>query len=361
MDIAVIGASGAVGRAVCAQILATGLLHAEERLQLVGRRGGASETGVFGLRIDLLDAYAVRAPQVEPILDAEAINADVIIMVAGATPPHDANEGTTRDAVARTNRPVFEDYARAIARYGRGHEVVIIQSNPVELAVDMFARHLERHRVMGAGSYNDTLRFRREIASGIPDGNHTAVTGYVLGEHGPNLVPIWSSLGAPGVPAEVWQDYLYAARGRRKLEDLPGEVAAARDTLQSLIAGGEGETAFAFVALLPPDVRAVVKPWFAHWSGGTSTVTAHSAVDIVRSMRDGHRVMLPLQVAVTEDDWPGVESVLGLPVDVDIRGWHRTMAIHLAIDERKALEVAAAAVNERLEAWQSKTTMGATA
>jgi malate/lactate dehydrogenase len=90
-------------------------------------------------------------------------------------------------------------------------------------------------------------------------------------------------------------------------------------------------------------------------------VTAHSAVDIVAQMRTGHRVILPLQVAVTEDDWPGLETVLGLPVDVDMRGWHRTMAIHLAIDERKALEVAAAAVNERLEAWQSKATMGATA
>ena len=90
-------------------------------------------------------------------------------------------------------------------------------------------------------------------------------------------------------------------------------------------------------------------------------MTAHSAVDIVAQMRTGHRVILPLQVAVTEDDWPGLETVLGLPVDVDMRGWHRTMAIHLAIDERKALEAAAAAVNERLEAWQSKATMGATA
>ena len=46
-------------------------------------------------------------------------------------------------------------------------------------------------------------------------------------------------------------------------------------------------------------------------------------------------------------------SVLGLPVDVDIRGWHRTMAIHLAIDERTALVAAAAAINERLAAWQT--------
>ena len=357
-----IGASGAVGRAVCAQILATGLLHPHERLQLVGRRGGSSETGVFGLRIDLLDAYADRAPEVEPVLAAEAIDADVIIMVAGQTPSHDPRVASTRDAVATANLAVFEEYAVSIAEHSHGHEVVIIQSNPVELAVDVFCRHLERHRVMGAGSYNDTLRFRREIGAGIPGaGPNPTVAGYVLGEHGPNLVPIWSSLGAPGIPAEVWQDFVYASRGRRKLEDLPSEVIAARDTLQGLIEAGDGTTAFAFVQLLPADVRAVVKPWFAHWSGGTSTVTAHSAVDIVAQMRTGHRVILPLQVAVTEDDWPGLETVLGLPVDVDIRGWHRTMAIHLAIDERRALEAAAAAVNERLEAWQSKTAIGATA
>ena len=71
--------------------------------------------------------------------------------------------------------------------------------------------------------------------------------------------------------------------------------------------------------------------------------------------------MLPLQVAVTEDDWPGIETVMGLTVDVDIRGWHRTMAIHLAIDERAALLAAAAAINERLTAWQSPDAFGATA
>jgi hypothetical protein len=53
--------------------------------------------------------------------------------------------------------------------------------------------------------------------------------------------------------------------------------------------------------------------------------------------------------------------VLGLPVDVDIRGWHRTMAIHLAIDERTALVAAAAAINERLTVWQNPNSYGATA
>ena len=112
-----IGASGAVGRAVCAQILATGLLHPNERLQLVGRRGGASETGVFGLRIDLLDAYADRAPEVEPILDAAEIDADVILMVAGQTPTHDPRVASSRDAVATANLAVFEEYAVSIAEH----------------------------------------------------------------------------------------------------------------------------------------------------------------------------------------------------------------------------------------------------
>ena len=358
MDIAVIGASGAVGRAVCGQLLASGTLGPGDRLQLVGHRGGASETGIFGLRIDLLDAYAQTAPQVEPVLDPERIKADIVIMVAGSTPSDDPHTVASRDAVAQANLPVFESYAQAIAQHGRGDELVIIQSNPVELAVDVFARHLGPRRVLGAGAYSDTQRFRREIAAGFAasawgQGSRPIVTGYMLGEHGPAIVPMWSTLQAHGVDRRSWDEYLRFARGGRTLADLPAHAAHARDRVAELLADQHGEDAFAFVAQLPPDVRAVVKPWFAHWSGRTSTATAHSVVDMVQELRRGHRIVLPLQVACTADDWPGAAGVIGLAVDIDLAGWHFSVPLDLADDEREALLAAIGSVRQRLDAWQS--------
>jgi malate dehydrogenase len=352
MDIAVIGAAGPVGRAACAQILASGLLTPDERLQLVGRDGAASELGVYGLRIDLLDAYPAGAPHVEPELDIDDVEADVILMVAGATPSHDPTRRATRDDVAVANIGMFEEIASTLARTTLGHEVVIVASNPVELAVDVFARHLGRHRVIGAGAYNDTLRLRREVAAGLAENGHRAtIGGYVLGEHGPNIVPVWSSLTAHGVHDDDWRDHLDEVRGRRTLTDFPDEMGRARVGLQELVEAGKGAEAFVFVQGLPPDVRAVVKPWLAHWSGGTSIVAANAAVDIIALLHGGRRMTLPLQVAVTDDEWPGVETVLGLPVDVDITGWHRTVALHLDDDELAALVGAAAAVRSRLAAW----------
>jgi malate dehydrogenase len=354
MDIAVIGAAGSVGRAVCGQLLATRVLQRSERLQLVGRHGGASDTGIFGLRIDLLDAYSETAPQIEQVLDPAQIRADVIVMVAGDTPAADAHVATTRDDVARTNIPVFEYYAAAIAEHGSGRELIVIQSNPVELAVDIFARHLGRHRVVGAGSYSDSLRLRREIADDLfAAGNRPIVSGYLLGEHGPNAVPVWSSLRAAGTNPEDLQDYIRVARGHRHLSDLPAQVADARAHLSDLVSAHDGEAAFAFAATLPPDVGALVKPWFAHWSGRTSVATAHAVVDLIAQLSSGHRMVLPLQVATQADDWPGINGVLGVPVDIDMSGWTRTVPLDLPADESAALLAAASAISERLAIWQA--------
>ena len=349
-----IGAAGTVGRAVCGQLLATRILQRRERLQLVGRHGGASDTGIFGLRIDLLDAYSETAPQIEQVLDASQIRADIIVMVAGETATTDAHVATTRNEVALTNIPVFEYYAAALAAHGSGRELVVIQSNPVELAVDIFARHLGRHRVVGAGAYSDSLRLRREIADDLfAAGNRPIVSGYLLGEHGANAVPIWSSLRAAGTNPEQLQDYLRVARGDRRLSDLPTQVAEARAHLSDLVAGHDGEAAFAFAATLPPDIASLVKPWFAHWSGRTSVATAHAVVDLIAQLLSGHRMVLPLQVATHADDWPGTAGVLGVPVDIDMSGWTRTVPLELAADESAALLAAASAISQRLAIWQA--------
>lgn len=353
MDVAVIGAAGSVGRAVCMQLLATEVVGSGERLQLVGRRGGASEVGIFGQRIDLLDAFAHRGPRIETVLDGDRIDADIVIMVAGATPPDAPNEIADRHTLARTNLPIFEYYADILAEYGPKDEMVIVQSNPVELAVAVFADRLGRHRVVGAGAYNDSLRFRRELADGIPRelNRSPVVSGYILGEHGVNAVPIWSSARAAGMVPGEWEAHLSKVRNRAPLSEIPAIVATTRQRLAELLIAKQPAEAERFIADCPPDIRALVKPWFAHWAGRTSTATAYSAVDVVAQLQAGHRLVLPLQVVAHADDWPGVDSVLGLPVDVDATGWHSIVEIPVTDEELLSLRSAAQAIADQLRVW----------
>lgn len=355
MDVAVIGASGSVGRAVCMQLLATDVVSSGERLQLVGRRGGPSEIGIFGQRIDLLDAFANHGAIIETVLDAEGIDADIVIMVAGATPPDNPNTIADRRQMAQVNLPIFEHYAKALERHGPKDELVIIQSNPVELAVQVFSERLGRQRVVGAGAYNDSLRFRRELLDGVSAEDRSApvVAAYILGEHGAYAVPIWSSARAAGMVPGEWEAHLARVRQPIPLRDIPAVAAATRERLAELLVASLPVEAEELLAGCPPDVRALVKPWFAHWAGRTSTATAHSAVDIVARLQTGYRLVLPLQVVAKADEWPGVETVMGLPVDIDATGWHSVVEIPVTDEELAALRAAGTGIAEQLKAWRS--------
>ena len=357
MDVAVIGASGSVGRAVCMQLLATEVVGSGDRLQLVGRRGGASEVGIYGQRIDLMDAFAYRGPRIETVLDGGRIDADIVIVVAGATPPDQPDVIADRHTLAKVNLPIFEYYAQMLEEHGAKDELVIIQSNPVELAVSVFADRLGRHRVVGAGAYNDSLRFRRELADGLAGDRQAApvVSAYILGEHGVNAVPIWSSARAAGMVPGDWEAHLDRVRHPTPLADLPGKVATTRQRLAELLIAKRPLEAEEYIAGCPPDIRALVKPWFAHWAGRTSMATAHSAVDVVAQLQSGHRSVLPLQVVVHADEWPGVDTVMGLPVDIDATGWHSVVPIPLTDDELTGLRAAGSAIADQLTRWRTPT------
>ncbi len=150
MDVAIIGASGDIGREIVAQLLGGRVLSVSERLQLVGRESGESASKLFGMRTDLSDAYAEIAPELDIALQPSEIVADVIVMSAGVTIK---GQATSRQALAQGNLPLFHTYAQAIEKYGHGHEIILIVTNPVELAVEVFSQYLGRHRVIGIGAY----------------------------------------------------------------------------------------------------------------------------------------------------------------------------------------------------------------
>lgn len=345
-----LGATGDVGRQVCTQLIERRVLPPSSRLQLVGRPDGDSGRAAHGLRADLVDAYDEHAPLIDVALDPQDVVADVVVVAAGRTTPARPGGSTDRTALAAANHEVFGQYARALARHGSGHEVVVVVSNPVELGVAMMARELGRHRVIGMGAWLDTLRFRREIAVSLGVRRHR-VGGFVAGQHGTDLVPLWSTVRVSGLDLAERLAAVAGLRRGRALDAFDDEIAAAQRDLLALDVGA----AFALIDTWPPDLRAVTRPWLTHTSGAkTAAGTAGATVDLVETVLDGREIVVAGQVVLAgEVEVAGqpLRGVLGAPVVLGPEGWTRVLLDEPEPDEARRLRVSAERIAAGLAPW----------
>ncbi|NHC14868.1 lactate/malate family dehydrogenase [Motilibacter deserti] len=348
MDVAIVGATGDIGRQLCTQLVERQVVPSTSRLQLVGREDGPSARAAHGLRTDLVDAYDEVAPLIDVALHPDELVADVVVVAAGRTlvPRRSAD----RNELAAHNVEVFRAYADALARNGSGHEVVIVVSNPVELGVAVFAERLGRHRVIGMGAWLDTLRFRREIALSLGV-RRQQVTGFVTGQHGTEIVPLWSTVRVHGMDADELATRLAQLRGPRTMATFPAEL---QDVKGRLLATAETDThaAFRLIDGCPPDVRAAMRPWLTQMSGAkTATATASATVDLVDTVLDGRDIVVAGQVRL--DGEHKLSTVVGVPVVLTPSGWTKVILDELAEDEEARLTEAAERIDEGLRPWTS--------
>jgi malate dehydrogenase len=336
MDVAVVGASGVIGRQIAISLVEGGVLPPTSRLQLVGRSDGASARLLPGLAVDLSDAFAETIPEIDVALESEELLADIVIVAAGAAVPTDPDSPRDRDALARDNRPIFERYARALARTGHGEELVLVVTNPVELGVQIFSEHHPRERVIGMGAFLDTLRFRREIAAELGV-RRQVVHGLVLGEHGAHMVPCFSTVSAFGFDSD---------EGRRKIaalrrSDDPSPTEAVQRAARVL--GAEGPmAAYRLAADWGPALRAYVKPYITHLSGAKTPVgTAEIISRLVETILGGRQMLAAAQLRL-EGEFLGIHGVTGVPALLSNRGVERVEALALSDDEAAAVLAAAA-------------------
>ena len=342
MDMAVIGAAGTCGRQSVMQMLDRNVVLDHDRLQLVGHRGGRSAHELWGLRADLADAFDNWAPKMEVILDPEGVDAALVVMMAGVTVSGDPGAPTDRAALGAMNAEIFHTYADALASLPEP-PIVVVQSNPVELAVEIFAERLGRHRVIGAAGWSDTMRLSRELAAelAIP---RRDVQSFVVGQHGDHVVPVWSHVIARRVSEEHLAETIARIRQDRALAQLPSEISTARAAMLELVRAGQVEEALTYVESQPADLRAFVKPFFTHFTAGRTTeaVTARAAVDIVEALVEGQARAFSAQVSL--DGAMGIHGVVAVPVIIGPQGWSGVVPVNLAEDEQAALQSAAAAI-----------------
>ncbi|MDB4976827.1 MAG: ldh2 [Myxococcaceae bacterium] len=332
MDISIIGASGAVGRQIAIGLVRAGLVPSNARLQLVGRKGGPSEQTLPGVATDLADAFAEDLPELDLAFEPKDVVGDIIILAAGDSVGR--GDPRTRADLAVNNRQVVESYARAIARHGHGEELLLVLTNPVEACVHWCARHIDRRRVIGMGAYLDSMRFRQEIAHDLGV-RRQRVQGLVLGEHGPRMVPCWSTVDVHGFESP---------EGRARVRSLqrprdPG-VEQALQTIGQIARTRGPRAAYAATERFGPALRAVVKPMITQISGARSSAsTAEMILRMLSTLLSGGQVLTAAQVELA-GEFLGLHGVVGAPIVLTLGGVDRVVQYDLTQREQREVRSA---------------------
>lgn len=342
MDVSVIGAGGAIGRQVVITLVQERILPPTARLQLVGRPGGQSEKFLPGLASDLTDAYAEVIPEIDVCLDPEDVHGDIIIFAAAGTLSMEPGQIPDRRGLASKTLPLCESYAPVLAKNRRhGNEIVVVVTNPVELGVEIFARHFDRSHVIGMGAFSDTFRFRREIAAELGCRRQN-VQGLVLGEHGIGMVPCWSTVSAYGYMSPEKQKALAALRRHSDPDRQTALQKAAR-----LLSEKNAREAYGYVSSLAADLRTFVRPLITFLSGANTPVgTAETVARLVEIIVDGKQALVAAQVAVG-GEFLEIHGVTGVPVILSNQGV-RIEPIDLWPEEAEGVRAAATKFKEYL-------------
>jgi L-lactate dehydrogenase len=125
---------------------------------------------------------------------SDCADSDIVIITAGVN----RRPGETRLDLAKRNVPISKSITENIMKYyTRG--VILVVSNPVDVLTYLVQKWsgLPNGRVMGTGTGLDSSRFRTLLSQkiGVDIRN---VHGYMIGEHGDAMLPMWSATNIAG-------------------------------------------------------------------------------------------------------------------------------------------------------------------
>ncbi len=338
--VAIIGATGAVGNVLTGDICRSRLLEPGDSLILVGHGVDNSDAKLLAMRVDLLDAFDDRRIHISFCPNASALEADIVLMVAGQTI---STEHPTRRALAMENLPLFESIAKTcVARLPNA--IFILVSNPVELAVEIFTRYADPQRVIGMGAQQDSLRFARTIAEALGVSRHE-VSASVVGEHGQAMLPLWSSVVLDMADASCIHRF-EELRKQCLASDLTARVQTLQSKVASLLDRGAVAEAYRLSQKEAPDTRIFVEPFItAHTLHSTPHATSNATLHCLRSVLTLNASLVHGQVRA-EGQFGGVHGICGLPLYLSHSGWRAASDAGLLESECLALQQCARAIEQ---------------
>ncbi|MCK2017079.1 malate dehydrogenase [Peribacillus frigoritolerans] len=227
---------------------------------------------------------------------AETADSDVVIITAGIA----RKPGMSRDDLVQTNQKVMKSVTKEVVKYSPNTTIIVL-TNPVDAMTYTVYKEsgFPKERVIGQSGVLDTARFRTFVAQEL-NLSVKDVTGFVLGGHGDDMVPLVRYSYAGGIPLEklIPQDRLEAIVARTRT------------------GGGE------IVNLLG--------------NGSAYYAPAASLVEMAEAILKDQRRVLP-SIAYLEGEY-GFEGIyLGVPTVLGANGIEQIIELDLTEGEKAAL------------------------
>ncbi|MFD1426016.1 malate dehydrogenase [Kroppenstedtia sanguinis] len=259
-----------------------------------------AEEPTKGKALDMLESTPVQGvdARITGTADyAETQDSDVVIITAGVA----RKPGMSRDDLVNTNAKVMRSVTEQVVKYSPNC-IILVLTNPVDaMTYEVYRTSgFPKNRVIGQSGVLDTARFRTFIAQEL-NVSVEDVTGFVLGGHGDDMVPLVRYSYAGGVPLEKW---------------LP------KDRLEAIVertrkGGGE------IVGLLG--------------NGSAYYAPAASLVQMAEAILKDKRRILPA-IAYLEGEYGYQDLYLGVPVILGANGLEKIIELDLTEEEKQALD-----------------------
>ncbi|MDP4550892.1 malate dehydrogenase [Guptibacillus hwajinpoensis] len=235
----------------------------------------------------------------------DTANSDIVVITAGIA----RKPGMSRDDLVNTNAKIMKSVTKEIVRYSPD-TIIVVLTNPVDAMTYTVYKEsgLPKNRVIGQSGILDSARFRSFIAEEL-NLSVKDITGFVLGGHGDDMVPLVRYSFAGGIP----------------LQSLISEERLAEIVERTRKGGGE------IVGLLG--------------NGSAYYAPAASLVEMAEAILKDQRRVLPT-IAYLEGEYGYNGLYLGVPTILGGSGIEDIIELDLTDDEKKELDKSADSVRK---------------
>ncbi|MGR3765325.1 malate dehydrogenase [Rossellomorea sp. NS-SX7] len=155
-----------------------------------------------GKALDMLEASPVQGFDANIIGTSnyeDTKDSDIVVITAGIA----RKPGMSRDDLVQTNQKVMKSVTEQIVKYSPNCYIIVL-TNPVDaMTYTVFKESgFPKERVIGQSGVLDTARFRTFVAQEL-NLSVKDITGFVLGGHGDDMVPLIRYSYAGGIPLET--------------------------------------------------------------------------------------------------------------------------------------------------------------
>jgi len=232
---------------------------------------------------------------------------DIVVITAGIA----RKPGMSRDDLVQTNQSIMKSVTKEVVKYSPDC-IIIVLSNPVDAMTYTVYKEsgFTRSRVIGQSGVLDTARFRSFVAMEL-NLSVKDITGFVLGGHGDDMVPLIRYSYAGGIPLETLIP-------KHRLDEIIDRTRNGGAEIVNLL--GNGSAYYAPAASLAEMCEAIIK---------------------------NQRRVLPA-VAYLDGEYGYSHIYLGVPTILGGNGIEQVIELELTKEEKDALDKSVSSVKNVL-------------